>query len=582
MLLLLHIASSEIYSCTNEVERFSILTKTTYQFVPNCIINTNFFVISGINNNCQIDGSKKLLLYFNIEGVYNISITSDIFNKTLILNLKETKKNFRLVSLSDIKYSDQFKENWYITDNSEWPVKSGTYPDRNSVTRYYLTSFTFTGNLDLTSYIKVKFKCDAGVVVYLNGKIVYRRGLGKIFVNDEFSKTEYPTDEIKELWITHAALKIGENILGFEIHKHLNSLARDSFDILSVDFVSDEIDLCTVTNKYEPTMFIHSTRGYEYDRSNDTFTTKGHVANNLNKLSSINMQDWLDGYCVLNKYQNDYNMPQGNHGQPSPEEPLNITMRYPENIAKTFTQYYLVVNFNNQYDFAPWIWTFHGSYDNSTETNGDWDLLQTIPEAGFPTPNASKKTFQLFNQYQSYDYFRIMITRKRGQGGMDQTFLHRLHVQYCKPRYCEADGEFPKSKAGFIASIPCPFGHIGSKDRNCKLNDGEVPFWEVAVDNNCKQVPTFLNYEDLTFYKGYNEVFIPTYDEGITPLNFETNCTFPNGISLNSNGQISGTSSADIDGGSFVLEMKCRITLVHQLQNYSEVVDFTYKSKTFI
>lgn len=534
-------------------------------------------------NKSVIYGSSK------VKGVFNITVNSATFNKIIQLKIVEKEKLFRQLDSFIIKYSDVYVENWLTSRNSDWETKSDSYPERTSVTRYYKTSFAFNGEISTISYIKMMLKCDAGIVVYLNQNIVYRRGLGKTFGQQEYSKTSYPPNEIKELRITQAVLKIGKNVVGVEVHANLGSPITDQFEILSVDFISEN-DTCTITNPYEPTMLIHSNRGYEYtrERKSDKVQTTVHVINNIN-LPTIKNLDWNIGYHIMNNPQDTwYGYSHDDNKQPSASNPLTITMRYPNNVAKTYTQYYLVVNQyvppNDyyHYEFAPWIWTFYGSYDNTTETDGDWDLLQNIAEAGFSTAAETKKTFQLFNQYISYDFFRIKITRKRNQSfGNDQFFFYRLHVQYCKPRYCEAEGDFPQSIAGYTASVRCPIGFIGTKQRDCKINDAGNSVWDGNVVESCQEIIVVVTYPEIKFLKGFYDSYSPTVvSPDVTITSYEHDCELPNGVFIDeANGSIYGTPDLELDTNFFEKNFFCTITVRFSEGETIAQVAIYYESK---
>lgn len=529
------------------------------------------------------------------QGVYILSLTSKWKENQFVSityqgeeekyrNTDEKEKKIELFYFSFvnptslIQRSDVYLKNWLKQAEIDWPKYPNNFPERKTVTTYYRFEFNFSHISDPFSYIRCKLLSEGAVVLFLNGFLLYRRGLEKDFFRTDFSKKIYSSEETKEIRLNINALLPGKNILGIEIHKYVTSTNVDPFKLIELTLISDESQ-CSVTNTYDPTMLIYSNRGYEYERSNDTFTSFDHVVNNLNK-DPFNTakadNDWLGGYNLLDINEWWYDYPTSNLGQPTEKYPLIITMGYPNNIAKPFTQYYFIVNLENQPQFAPWKWTFYGSYDNTTE---DWDLLQNITEAGFTEEPKSNKTFQLLNQYQSYEYFKLNITGKRKPlDGTNQLFMYRFHVQYCKPRYCNENGGFPKSNAGFTSSIPCSGDMEGSQDRNCYLNEKGNPNWDSTIEN-CR-IPKQLVYSsELLFFKGIPNTIPPIYSSTISPLQFTTNCTFPEGIYLNpENGVISGTSNDDLWGKIFIKRMKCQIVIAVNMGSISNTFEFTYKS----
>lgn len=501
-----------------------------------------------------------------VSGNFDTTITSYSFSCQLKFKIVDRTHDFVPLSFSDV-----FQENWYIDGIGEWKNKNISFPIRKATTRYYKTSFEFYSEHSLISYLKMALISDGGMIIYINGRIVYRRGLGQLYSQDEESKKYYSSTSIKELRITPAILKVGVNTIGIEVHRHKLSTVRDPFEIRDLDFVSESSE-CTTTNTYEPTMLINSNRGFEYERSNATFESTTHVVNNLN-LPTMRGMAWEDGFIVHDTPDGSYDFPHNNYEQQLETNPLTIEMGYPDDIARTFTQYTIVVNFNNQQQSAPWSWTFYGSYDNTTN---DWDILQEVTDADFSTVDKTRKTFQLLDQYQSYEYFKMKFTSKKDIKS-NVLFLFRLHVQYCKPKYCEANGEFPKSIAGFTSSIPFKPDNKGPRERKCLLDNNRVAHWEGDTFTSLNELLPSFDYPPLVFKKGYFKEITPLFDTRVIHAGFETNCTFPKGISFYpSSGKISGKSSDYIDG-NLVQTMKCSVTMKQsEKAGYSKIFDFKF------
>lgn len=546
-----------------------------YYFIKAVCVNPGVYILNLTSSEKWDEDNYVSTVYNGEERIYRYPE----INSTELLFFSY------ITSSSMIKRSDTYIWNWYNLPEIDWIDYPNEFPDRLTTTTYYRLEFNFNYIYDPFSYILCKLRSDGAIVIYLNGHLLYRRGLGSDFFRSDYSKKLYSSSEIKEIRLNANALLIGKNILGIEIHKHSTSQKSDPFKLIEFILKSDT-NQCTVTNTYDPPMLIKNTRGYEYYREQniDNNPTTKHVVNNLNIPNPSKEDFWYDQYLMwtitpdwyieeLSGLKNDFINATGELNE---KNPLDITMGYPNNIAETFTQYKIQTGPDyNQRD--PWSWKMYGSYDNTT---GDWDLLQEVKNSEITTNRLTFQTYPLLNQYQSYEYYRFVFTKYRDILFPIGLHLARLHFLHCKPRYCREEGNFPKSRVGFTASIPCKSGFVGSIERKCILDNKENPYWGVEIEN-CRSQSTILRYSsELIFYKGYSNSINPVYDNEVKPIQFETNCTFPIGISLNpESGVISGNSSESLDENIFIERKMCNISLINKSNTIFDVFEFTYKSK---
>lgn len=494
-----------------------------------------------------------------------------------------------IAPIRDIFSSSIYYEFWNEAVTVPWPNYRGNFKERNTITTYYRIEFPFVHHFDRFSYIEMKFKSDGAVIIYLNNHLVYRRGLGQKYSQNDYSKILYSVDEIKEVRLNVNALKQGNNIMGIEIHKHAQSLPKDPFILINLEVFSDP-NKCTIINTYDPPMLIKNTRGYEYSRelANNNSLSTNHVVNNLNKQTPINLSDpdsWMDEYLMwtetpeeygrINGLKNDYFNATGVLGS---QNPLDITMGFPSNIAETFTQYSIQTGVDRD-DRDPWSWTLYGSYDNTT---GDWDLLHEVTNSEITSERGAIQTFQMFNQYQSYEYYRFIFTKTRNS--TEALHFARIHLQHCKPRYCGSAEDFPESKAGFTASTPreCDHGYFALQHRDCKLTSNEVPTWSSSIiKDDCKKIPTKLIFDELIFYNKYESTCLFKNDGEISPVVFITNFRFEYSIILDPvTGIFSGIYDS-MDGYREEISDQFEVKIAHEHFVISSMVDLKYKSISF-
>ena len=117
---------------------------------------------------------------------------------------------------------------------------------------------------------------------------------------------------------------------------------------------------------------------------------------------------------------------------------------------------------------------------------------------------------------------------------------------------CPAEGEWPQTARGTVATLPCPAGQTGSRTRQCQAIS--PPSWAAEV-NTCVYSAPVISYNPSSINVNVNTpitTMIPTVSGTVT--SWSINTPLPAGLTFNTqNGYISGTPTVAISLSSYII-----------------------------
>ena len=417
---------------------------------------------------------------------------------------------------------------WYLPSTTlSWPEGvPGTFPNVESITSFYCTSFTAVG-LDLFAGYRLGIKTRGGFVAYLNGEEINR-----VRLSDDALRSTPATQAFTEpTWVTMgmgiqaSTLIEGDNYLCVEVHKATSSsVVENEFDVYLRPAVGGD------------DLVVDGTYTYSHAGYNDG-TWFEEIGNAVDKNTSTKF------------YSNDATCTSGGSAW------LQWTYN---NERKEFVTRFTFYT-GNDVARMPKTLRVQGSNDGST-----WE---TVMNESNSLTSASYGTSITFNflptkAYHHYRFEGIGCTSQGIEVGEFYIYNYRMD-DVCSRR----DG-ISAALEGTYSTGPCPDGYTGTITYLC--SSGEfIESGRVCTLN----APTSMAYDDDT-YTWYTKKEItpltPTCDG--KEISFNSLPKLPTGISLDSqSGVISGKPTEASSATRYSVFCKNEGGTVHTVLNITVI-----------
>lgn len=349
--------------------------------------------------------------------------------------------------------SGQPGKNWYLpgADLSSWSdFTSGTIGTWNQATIYMVRRFTID---DVMQYPIVEFGVyyKDGLIVYLNGNIVYTRNVGSTVHHNSYAVSSYD-DYYDRVGSAPGHLLVnGENVLGVEMHR-----LRDTEGAIQWrGYV-----------KYSPSSCI--------SRIDSGYITE---SSHYNKDTETAAQAW-DRNLETNWIENG----------------LPAWTTYSYNFDRMEWVNKLVIGSTpSDPTLDPVTVNVYGSSDSV-----NYVLLYSVTKKSMFSSRKETREFMMMDHMTSYGKYKIEITE--AASGDLKTGISYLDLLACQLIYCPKDGDYPGAMAGETVTVDCPDGSIGERYRRCGEADLK-PEWEAANESECRSMnpPKGTAYVDVAY-----------------------------------------------------------------------------------
>ena len=336
-------------------------------------------------------------------------------------------------------------------DLSSWTsYTSGELGTWSQATVYMVRRFTID---DVMDYPLIEFGIyyRDGLVVYLNGNVVYTRNVPTNPSHTTYANTQYD-DYYERLGSAPGhLLREGENVLAVEVHRHSSTQGP----ILWRGFV-----------RYSPSSCI--------SRIDSGYITE---SSHYNKDTETAAQAW-DRNTLTNWVENGI--------------PAWTTYAY--NFDRMEWVNKLVIGSNSlDANLDPVKVTVYGS------TNGvDYVPLYSVTKKAMFSARKQPKEFMMMDHLSSYGRYKIEISESAS--GDLKTAISYLDLLACQLSYCPKDKDYPGTMAGTTVTIDCPEGTIGERIRTCGEADLK-PAWGEPDESECRSMnpPKKFTYIDVAY-----------------------------------------------------------------------------------
>lgn len=414
---------------------------TTKQFNL-CISNNKLTLHLSSDDGNAWDSTSSVIIEY--EHVVN----TKSFRYTGKSNPEIEEYTFYIGMYGEWQYSNirQNDNSWNVGFNKgDWEeFTEGNYPEQTDVTTYYRRIFILYDNIAEFNNIFAKLFYVSGVIMYINGEVVFKKNLPETVAADTYG-TEYDTKGYEfSLVLAIQLLHVGVNYISIELHK------AETFDIL--------------TNKFEVSFTV--------EKGNDCIRCLSHspltCSAKNNQGESPNCDNLVDNNDeTYNSFVHYY---QGIFGGNKEYKPILFTMSYGENFECYANKYYYATGNENGKNINNWEFYFKNG-------NGDYELSDSVTNSGI-TQRYTLTEFPLSTSTTShYNSFQWKITQGQ-QGTSIRTYGYIITSEFgletCNPlgksfNYCNDDYNGP-SEENTVLTLQCKNGYEGTYQRTCGSN----------------------------------------------------------------------------------------------------------------
>lgn len=341
----------------------------------------------------------------------------------------------------------ELSEDWRTVsfDDSKWKQsETGFFPLREKTTSYYRAKFDFKNSLTAVNSLLSLFKYDAGIIIYLNGKELYRNNLPLNGVTSNTKATKMMAAiKYYRLGFNPKYLKSGVNILAVELHIH---------------------QLSSLVNPF----------GAYFDAAEQEYSAT-HLNSMFNGLVSVEDKE-RGGYPVSNLFDK---VPTTQWiAEIGQKIGTSFTYTYYDNRIEYINSYVITAGDSSGRD--PKSWSLYGSNDNFKEEEV---LLDDQYSQYFYQRQATYGYY--FNNERSFNAYKWVIET---HGDIIGSVFSAIQVAdflfySTTKKFCPKDKSWRSAAANSTVVIPCPKGYRNELKRECKADAtwGPIP----DVSSNC-------------------------------------------------------------------------------------------------
>lgn len=404
-----------------------------------CLLSGEYIINYGNKGNEIWEDS---LIYIDIERKQN-ELFDNVGGITMLYkNIDIDIKN--IDSDNGIEISDIYEENWYKNVNTGWSKYNvNNLPKRSSITRYYKIYGREYYDISNVQSIILTVTFDSGIIIYLNGNIIYKKYLPD---DVDFSVKGTVLDKTsKKIYIPNKWFNSELNIIAIETHNYENYDQIDPFSII-IDYDINENEYCNygllLPNEYSLT---------------DLYSNVEH----MEKFSSAG--GLFSVFDRNEKTQLDYTTAENN---------IELKFLFPKNYAKAIETYGFIPSYDTV-DADPKSWIVYGISNNKE--------IELHEVNDYSITNREKQDFivNLHNK-MIYDGFKVIFNKCGSSNVCNEIRLTEINFYLCKSSICEEDEGFPETRAGDTSIITCGDSYTGYKSRKCT----DVG-WESIDESKC-------------------------------------------------------------------------------------------------
>lgn len=401
----------------------------------------------------------------------------------------------------------------YELDNTLFTqrLRATQFPPRLSITSYYAAEFYFDDDVSHIYSLNLGITYDAGIIVYLNGRELYRKFLPTSGVSHSTRANGVYTDVISRSIVAGQMLiQSGKNYIAIETHKHRNSKTVDPFRASATPVIYDTANCW----------------GRTPVRNMKTKSTGNKVSHDGTNgiVSSI---DYDIATTMIARYE-------------TSEAPIEITYTYVDEKAEFFSRFDYYTGANSGNFFPKGFKIYASNEPDSTE----WDLLLDNQADVFGTGSYQVKNFELSNNYKPYNSYKFRFEGVKGlTNGKFEIRAAEIRAVSCTFNFCPSVDDWPQTAARYTAKKLCnETGYSGYIVRDCLSS----AVWGQPDSSRCLRSATSISYESSTldFPIGSDKSYIANTNSGGVNR-FSISCSLPRGVQFDPDtGTISGTATS--------------------------------------
>lgn len=426
-------------------------------------INDDDYTIHLYDTNPELKGWKNNYITLKMNkieyGKYTVEELEHF--KNIVLPLHPYLHSNILWSYSFIHFDNYYqydtKLNWkYSLFNDIYKTTTNTI--------YIRKYFNFNRNSSYVSTL-ISFNYLSGIIVYVNGRELFRKNLPNSGYIDEYTQATDYNDVITNVKfiIPLDILKYETTLIAVELHKHKSELKYPHFN-MTVDLLDDNSNNYGCTNLEDYSGYISDY--YPKDRS--LYNT------NVENVFSNNNNYWITGLPDDFKESNDnikidYNFGENNYFYPN----VLLVKSYAEDDDEKYTINSLPKSIEIQ------------GRNSTTISNY---TLSSIDDLELKEKK-STKYIRFYNNRNGFNTIRINISKVNDVID-NQMNINKFKLLTCRNNTCPLLGNLPETMSGEIITVLC--SNDKSKSKTFECMNGINPKWK-EIENNCEEKPMILD-----------------------------------------------------------------------------------------
>ena len=398
-------------------------------------------------------------------GQYYLEVMTEdqvVIGKSVISRSGDIYYPFYMVTPTDswkYLYGNPGNNDWMkpsFSDAAWAEATAGNFPSLTNVAQYYRRTFSLTYVNDTTT-VEYRIRVNAGSIVYLNGKEIYRVNMptgtptSETLASSEFLTTQIISGTVV---LSSDLLVEGNNVLAIENHKLSSTRTQ---------------------NDFKTTLFITKFKAYTMlvgEPSADIMTTGFH--DYLKAFDFIDETSYVSG--------------------PRCEGAI-LQWTYPMGSRYTVNSYMFSSRYGTCLANFPTSWAVEGSNDGL-----NWSMIDYVSE--YNANVGGTEATRSFYPTTAYNTFRLRVTGCKNsnmdgecsEGLIANEFsLFNDYVDF--DQVCPGDLSFGPAIVGGYSFGVCPSGYTGYRRRLC---ESTLTFG--AVENFCTpEAPSYFVYPQTTY-----------------------------------------------------------------------------------